>query len=119
MKKILFVLLFSFGSLFAFDHLTINDIDEKLKGKNAIVDFYADWCPPCKILGSNLIKFDKTKPENVTIYKVDIEDQKELARNYGIRSLPTLVYIKDGKIVAKEVGIKNINRLKSNVKTYF
>ena len=50
MRKIVFALLFSFGSLFAFEHLTVDNIDAKLKGKDAIVDFYATWCPPCKVL---------------------------------------------------------------------
>lgn len=119
MKKILFIVLFSFTSLFAFDHLNPENIDEKLKGKNAVVDFYATWCPPCKVLAKNLIEFDKVKPSNVIIYKVDIDQYMNLAKKYNVRSLPTLVYIKDGEVVAKEVGIKDVKALSENMKRYF
>ena len=119
MKKTLIVLLFSFVSLFGFEHLTPENIDEKLKDKNAIVDFYATWCPPCKILAKNLIKFDKVKPSDVVIYKVDIDQYRELATRYNIRALPTLVYIKNGTVVKKEVGIKDEERLMLNSINFF
>ena len=86
MKKILFVLLFSFVSLFAFEHLSPETIDKKLEGKKAIVDFYATWCPPCKVLAKNLIEFDKVKPSDVVIYKVDIDEYMDLAKKYKVRS---------------------------------
>lgn len=119
MKKIFLIFMFSFISLFAFDHLSPDNIDEKLKDKNAIVDFYATWCPPCKILAKNLIEFDEVKPSNVVIYKIDIDQYMGLAKRYNVRSLPTLVYFKDGEMVAREVGIKNESELIANSKKYF
>ncbi len=119
MKKVLIGLVFSFITLFAFEHLETNNIDEKLKGKNAIVDFYATWCPPCKVLAKNLIQFDKVKPSDVVIYKLDIDQYMDLAKKYKVRSLPTLVYFKDGKVVAKEVGIRDVNQLAANSMKYF
>ncbi|WP_072682336.1 co-chaperone YbbN [Arcobacter sp. LA11] len=119
MKKVLIGLIFSFISLFAFEHLETNNIDEKLKGKNAIVDFYATWCPPCKVLAKNLILFDKVKPADVVIYKIDIDEYMNLAKKYNVRSLPTLIYFKDGKVIAKEVGIKDVNQLAANSMKYF
>ena len=119
MKKILITLLFCFSSVFAFEHLTEENFQEKLKGKNAIVDFYATWCPPCKVLAKNMIGFDKLKPTDVTIYKVDIDDYKSLAIENGVRALPTLLYFKDGKVVAKEVGIKDIPQLTNSVNKHF
>lgn len=119
MKKILIVFLFSVISVFAFEHLTPQNFDEKIKGKNVIIDFYATWCPPCKILAKNLIAFEKVKPSKVEIFKVDIDQYMELAKKYNVRSLPTLVYFKDGKLVAKEVGIKDVPQLTNNSNKYF
>lgn len=119
MKKILITLLFSFISLFAFEHLNSENFDEKIKGKNVIVDFYATWCPPCKILAKNLIEFDKEKTSNVEVFKVDIDQYMGLAKRYNVRSLPTLLYIKDGKVITKEIGIKDKQELTLNSINYF
>lgn len=119
MKKIFIFLLFSFVSLFAFEELTPQNIDEKLKNQNAIVDFYAVWCPPCKVLNKNLIEFDKVKPNDVIIYKVDIDQYMDLAKRYNVRTLPTLVYIQDGKVMGKEVGVRDVAQLSADSMKYF
>jgi len=119
MKKILITLLFSFVSLFAFEHLTADNIDEKLKDKKVIVDFYATWCPPCKIIAKNLIEYNKVKPSDVVIYKIDIDQYMDLAKRYNVRSLPTLAYFKDGKLIAKEVGVQDVDELISTSMKHF
>ena len=70
-----------------------------------IVDVYASWCPPCKIVATNLEDFDVIKPENVEIYKVDVDAQLTLAKKYGVTKLPTIIYFKNGKPVKEYVGI--------------
>ncbi len=110
---------FSFSSLFAFEHLTPQNIDTKLKDKKAVVDFYATWCPPCKVLAKNLIDFDKVKPSDVVIYKVNIEQYMTLAKKYNIKRLPTLVYIDNGEVIAREVGVKDVEALSRNMRRYF
>ena len=86
-------------------------VKEKIKDKNVIVDFYAPWCPPCKIVANNLEDFDISKPENVHIYKVNIDDELTLAKKYGVTKLPTLIYFKDGKPIKDYVGVLNSEEL--------
>ncbi|MCG8581116.1 MAG: thioredoxin [Bacteroidales bacterium] len=59
----------------------------------AILDFYADWCGPCKMLSPVLDKIQKEYEGKVQIYKIDTDDEKELAATFGIRSLPTIVFV--------------------------
>lgn len=59
----------------------------------AILDFYADWCGPCKMLSPVLDKIQKEYDGKVQIYKIDTDKQKELAATFGIRSLPTIVFV--------------------------
>ncbi|WP_430814987.1 thioredoxin [Carboxylicivirga sp. RSCT41] len=59
----------------------------------AILDFYADWCGPCKMLSPVLDKIQKEYNGKVQIYKIDTDDEKELAATFGIRSLPTIVFV--------------------------
>ncbi len=118
MKKLIIVLSLFVTSLFAFEHLTVDNMAEKIKDKNVIVDFYASWCPPCKIVGKNINEYADTKPDEVTIYKVDIDDQRELVTKYGVESIPTVLYIKNGKIVKSIVGIQSVSDINSNVNKY-
>ena len=119
MKKIVLALLFSIISLFAYEELNIDNFDEKIKDKNVIIDFYAVWCPPCKILASNLEDFDVVKPDNVEIFKVNIDNQMVLAKKYGVSKLPTLVYFKNGKPVNDYVGVLSVEELTATSKENF
>ncbi len=119
MKKILMMTLLSVASLFAFEELNMDNFDSKLKGKNVIVDFYASWCPPCKIIATELDNFEVSKPENVTIYKVNVDDQMALAEKYGVSQLPTLMFFKDGKVVEKSIGVLTADELGKYTKEIF
>jgi len=105
MKKIFLVFIISVVTLFAYEELNMNNFESKIKDKNVIVDFYAPWCPPCKIVANNLEDFDVTKPENIQIYKVNVDDELTLAKKYGVSKLPTLIYFKNGKAVKDYVGV--------------
>ncbi|QKF68363.1 thioredoxin [Arcobacter venerupis] len=111
MKKIVLIILLGVISLFAYEELNINNFEDKIKDKNVIVDFYAPWCPPCKILANNIEDFDVTKPDNVQIYKVNIDDELTLAKKYGVTQLPTLIYFKNGKIVKNYIGVLSSEEL--------
>jgi thioredoxin 1 len=119
MKKIILITLFSIISLFAYEELTIDNFDSKIKDKNVIVDFYAVWCQPCKILANNLEDFDVVKPDNVEIFKVNIDNQMVLSKKYGVSKLPTLVYFKNGKPINDYVGILSVEELTETSKENF
>lgn len=118
MKKLFLIFVFTL-SLFSYDELTIDDFDSKIKGKNAIIDFYAPWCPPCKVLANNLEDFEVQKPENVEIFKVNIDNEQELAKKYKVKKLPTLAYFKDGKQIRQDFGIKSAEELLEASKVEF
>jgi thioredoxin 1 len=82
------------------------------KGGVAVVDFWAEWCMPCKMLAPTLDELAAEYGDTVTIGKVDIDNSRELAMQYDVRSIPTLVFFKDGQIAKKVVGLKQKSELK-------
>ena len=88
-------------------------IDEVIKSdKLVIIDFFAEWCVPCQMLTEILHKIDKAYSERVEIFKVDVDENQEIAIRYGITAMPTLVFLKDGEEVERKVGFLEENELK-------
>lgn len=81
----------------------MNDFKEQVKDGIVLVDFFATWCGPCK-MQSPILEEIKEDRSDIKIMKVDVDQETELAREYGIMSIPTLILFKDGKEVAKNVG---------------
>ncbi len=107
------------SSAFSFDHLkSVEEFEKTIKKGSFIVDFYASWCNPCKEMEQNLIKLD-AKSKGIKIYKVNIEKSEELVAKYGTPQVPALLYIKDGEILQGYVGLKQMEELKRDMKTYF
>ncbi|HIP60824.1 MAG TPA: thioredoxin [Campylobacterales bacterium] len=107
------------SSTFAFDHLkSITEFEKTIQKGSFIVDFYATWCNPCKEMEQNLIKLD-AKSRGIKIYKVNIEKSEALVAKYGTPQVPALLYIKDGKILDGYVGLKQMEELERDMKTYF
>ena len=78
--------------------------EEVLTSKEKVlVDFYADWCGPCRMLGPILDEISKDH----TVYKVNVDNESELAQNYGIMSIPCMIIFKDGKEVNRMVGLRS------------
>lgn len=69
-----------------------------------VVDFYADWCGPCRLQGPILARFAESHPD-VKIAKVDVDASPNVAARYNIRSIPTLLIVKNGKVAGRNVGL--------------
>jgi len=72
--------------------------------KLLVVDFFATWCGPCKKLSPTLDEVSEELDEQVNIVKVDVDESEDLAMDYGIRSVPTVLFFKNGQQVDKFVG---------------
>ena len=82
------------------------NFDEILKRENVVVDFYASWCGPCKMFAPIFEEASKEN-ENYTFVKVDVDKFEELARRYGVMSIPTVMRFKNGNILNKKIGFMN------------
>ena len=90
-------------------HLEANEnLKELVKEGIYLVDFYADWCGPCKMMGSVLEGMN-----DINVIKVNTDLHQELAREYGVMSIPTLVFFKDGVNVRQEVGFKDESEIRT------
>ena len=86
--------------------------------KPAIIDFYASWCGPCKQIAPILEDLSKEYDGKIDIYKIDTEDQQELSSMFGIRSIPTLLFIpmnEDPKVLVGGIGKEKFKSLISDV----
>ena len=78
-----------------------SEFSSKIKSGKVLVDCYADWCGPCKMLGPIMDEISKEK----TVFKVNVDDEQDLAMEYGIMSIPCVIAFKDGKEINRSVGL--------------
>lgn len=76
------------------------------ENENVLIDFYADWCGPCKMLAPVIEEVKTETADFLKVVKVNVDDNPELASQYGVRSIPTLVFVKNGKVVDQSIGFK-------------
>ena len=86
--------------------------------KPVLVDFYAEWCGPCKIMKPRLLDVAERIGDQAKIVEVDIDIEKELAERFHIQSVPTLIIFKDGKQRWRQSGIISANALVTVLKNY-
>lgn len=86
--------------------------------KPVLVDFYAEWCGPCKIMKPRLLDLAERIGDQAKIVEVDIDIEKELAERFHIQSVPTLIIFKDGKQRWRQSGIISANALTTVLKNY-
>lgn len=83
--------------------------------KVVVMDFYADWCGPCKAFNPTLEKLSKEYAGKAVVGKVNIDKSETIANKYNIKSIPTVLYFKDGKLIGKEQGAQSFHKLSKNV----
>jgi thioredoxin 1 len=94
--------------------VTDANFESEVKGAGGpvVVDFWAEWCGPCKMISSALEEIAKEMQGKVTIAKLNVDENPSVAGTYGIRSIPTLMLFKDGKMASSKVGAAPKSELK-------
>jgi thioredoxin 1 len=102
------------------ENVGLNDFESAVikSDKPVLVDFWAEWCGPCKALAPILDEISTELGEKAKVVKVNVDESGELAQKYGIRGIPTLIFFKDGEVKSTLVGnqpkaeiLKNLNDL--------
>jgi len=88
-----------------------SNFDEAVSNKRILVDFYADWCGPCRMLGSVLENIN-----DIEILKVNVDKYPDIAQRYMVMSIPTLLLMDNGKVIKNNVGFMNEEELKEFIK---
>ena len=96
-------------SIMAIVTLTAENFNDEVLNTNqtVLIDFWASWCGPCKMLSPIIDELAQEVSSDVKICKLNVDDERELAMEFQVRSIPTLVIIRDGKVVTTSVGVKS------------
>jgi len=87
-------------------HFNSKSFDEALaRGELLMVDFWASWCGPCKMLAPVIDELAKQYEGKAVVGKVNVDEEQELAIRYGVMSIPTVIFFKDGKEIDRKVGV--------------
>lgn len=98
--------------------ITEKDFNEKIKKGVVVVDFFATWCGPCRMMIPILEDIKTELGDSVEIYKVDVDEDQKLARSFGIMSIPTLFIFVDGQLKEKHIGLWMKDDMLTVLKSY-
>ena len=95
--------------------ITDSNFDEEIKNSEVpiLVDFWAEWCGPCKQIGPILEDIGEAKKDKLKILKLNVDENPQIPQKFGVRGIPTLMLFKDGKLVDTKVGSLPKNMLES------
>ena len=97
----------------------MSDFNEIINSdKPTLVDFYADWCGPCKVMSPIIEQTKNTLGDTATVLKINIDNNQEVARKYQIRSIPTLMIFKEGEVVWRQSGVPQKEMIVEYVKKF-
>lgn len=88
-------------------------------GKPVIVDFWAEWCQPCKMLTPTVEEIATEYDDKILVTKLNVDDNPATATKFGIRGIPTLLFFKDGQVVQQIVGVKTKAEIKKIIEENF
>ena len=91
--------------------------EEVLKYEGTVlVDFYADWCGPCKMMSPVIDKIAEENEENIKVGKVNVDDNQELAMKYNVMSIPTILIFKNGELSKTFIGVTSKSEIEEAIK---
>lgn len=104
----------------AVKHVEEKELKEEIfkTGKLVLVDFFATWCGPCRMLAPELEKVAEAVKDFAEVVKVDVDENRNLAKEYGVMSVPTLVVVKDGEQLDRVVGFRQSKDLVQLLEDY-
>lgn len=85
--------------------------------KLIVLDFFAQWCMPCKMFSPIFEKLGEKYPQ-IDFYKIDIDENRELVTEYSIESVPTIIFIKNGRVVNQEIGVRSEKEMDNLINKY-
>ncbi len=95
----------------------MNDFDDIIKNvRPTLVDFFATWCGPCKVQSPILDELEEKVGDKIKILKLDIDKHDDIASEYNIQSVPTLILFREGKILWRSSGVKQLDFLEARIK---
>lgn len=84
-------------------------------GKPVVIDFWAEWCGPCRMIAPIVDELAAEYGDKVVIGKCDVEENDEITAKYGVRNIPTIIFLKNGELVDKQVGACSKDALKAKI----